>query len=254
MKLIVGLGNPGGKYANNRHNVGFMAVDEIHDHYGFSPWRKRFSGELAEGMIGHAKCLLLKPSTYMNESGRSVGEALRFYKLDLDDVIVLYDEIDLVPGKLKAKNGGGNAGHNGLRSMSSHIGNEYHRIRIGVGRPSQKSQVSNYVLRDFSKADLQWCEPLLDAIARKMSFYVEQGAPAFLKEVAEHLAPLEEPKKKKPQKPSRGEGAASTSDNTAAKIERQAKQKPLKTTQQPGKSGPLADMLKIWKKSSKDEE
>ena len=155
MKLIVGLGNPGGKYAHNRHNVGFMAVDEIFDAYDFSPWRKRFSGEFCEGRIGRTKCLMLKPSTFMNESGRSVGEAARFYKLDLDDVIVLYDEIDLVAGKLKVKKGGGNAGHNGLRSISSHLENDYHRVRIGVGRPAQKSQVSNYVLRDFNKSDQQ---------------------------------------------------------------------------------------------------
>ena len=250
MKLIVGLGNPGGKYAQNRHNVGFMAVDELFEHYEFSPWRKRFSGEVAEGRIGGHKCLLLKPSTYMNESGRSVGEALRFYKLDLDDVFVLYDEIDLVPGQLKAKCGGGNAGHNGLRSMSAHVGNDYHRIRIGVGRPAQKSQVSNYVLRDFSKADEEWRAPLLDAIARKFGSCLEQGAAQFLNEVAEHLAPLNENK-------GRDKRVASKNKGKSALPQQQGKQESPKTvskdnsaTQNEG--GPLADMLNLWKNSGKD--
>ena len=240
MKLIVGLGNPGGKYSRNRHNVGFMAVDEIFDAYDFSPWRNRFSGELCEGRIGRTKCLLLKPSTYMNESGRSVGEAMRFFKLDLDDVIVLYDEIDLVAGKLKAKSGGGNAGHNGLRSMSNHLGNDYHRIRIGVGRPAQKSQVANYVLRDFSKSDHQWLEPLLDAIARKFSAFLEQGSGVFLNQVAEHLAPFEERPKKK---------AASDETKNTLKPKNEKK-----TSNQSGERGPLADMLKLWKKSDNNEE
>ena len=255
MKLIVGLGNPGSKYASNRHNVGFMAVDQIHDHYDFSPWRKRFSGETAEGRIGRNKCLLLKPLTYMNESGRSVGEALRFYKLDLDDVIVLYDEIDLVPGKLKAKCGGGNAGNNGLRSLTSHVGNEYHRIRIGVGRPAQKSQVSNYVLRDFSKADQQWCEPLLDAIARKFDRFLEQGNSVFIKEVADHLAPFDDHKKNDSPKTSKRSQKQGAQDNTQSKSDkRQDRQKPPKSTGQAGERGPLADMLKFWKKPNTDEE
>ena len=244
MKLIVGLGNPGGKYAQNRHNVGFMAVDQFHQDHDFQPWRKRFSGEVSEGRIGRSKCLLLKPSTFMNESGRSVGEALRFFKLDLDDVIVLYDEIDLVPGKLKAKTGGGNAGHNGLRSLSSHIGNDYHRIRIGVGRPAQKSQVSNHVLRDFSKSDQQWLEPLLDAISRKMEHFLEQGSARFLNEVAEHLAPLERdtPKSKKP------EAKKPPSKNTTQADEQRDAKSSAKS------SGPFADMLKNWTKPKKDGE
>ena len=249
MKLIVGLGNPGGKYANNRHNVGFMAVDEIFDAHGFSPWRKRFSGELCEGRIGRTKCLLLKPSTYMNESGRSVGEAARFYKLDLDDIIVLYDEIDLVAGKLKAKTGGGNAGHNGLRSMSSHLGNEYHRVRIGVGRPAQKSQVSNYVLRDFNKSDHQWLEPLLDAIARKFEALLERGTAVFLNQVAEHLAPLDEkPSKQSPKK------VDQNGSKDKAKRNENVSSKASKTSPGSNDRGPLADMLKRWKKTDTDEE
>ncbi len=249
MKLIVGLGNPGGKYARNRHNIGFMAVDELFEHHDFSPWRKRFSGEVAEGRIGRNKCLLLKPSTYMNESGRSVGEALRFYKLDLGDVFVLYDEIDLVPGKLKAKSGGGNAGHNGLRSMSAHVGNDYHRIRIGVGRPAQKSQVANHVLRDFSKADEDWRGPLLDAIARKFSLVLEQGAAQFLSEVAAHLAPLDESKARK-------KTVAQKDRSKGKSDQQQGKPKSQKTvskdTSKADDGGRLADLLNLWKTSNKD--
>lgn len=247
MKLIVGLGNPGKKYALNRHNVGFMAVDRIFDDYNFQPWRNRFSGELSEGMVGRTKCLLLKPSTYMNDSGRSVGETLRFYKLDLDDVIVLYDEIDLVPGKLKAKSGGGNAGHNGLRSLSSHLGNDYHRIRIGVGRPTHKAQVANHVLRDFHKSDFVWLEPLIDAIARKISFFLEQGAPSFLNEVAEHLSPLDEKPKKRKEPAIKGKKADVQKNQRASEIS-------AKTKPSAGDRGPLADMLRSWNHSNKDEE
>ena len=235
MKLIVGLGNPGRKYARNRHNVGFMAVDAIFDHHDFTPWRKRFSGELAEGRIGRDKCLLLKPMTYMNESGRSVGEALRFYRLDVDDVIVLYDEIDLLPGKLKAKKGGGNAGHNGLRSLTAHIGNDYHRIRIGVGRPAQKAQVANYVLRDFAKSDEQWRKPLLDAIARRIDYHLEKGAAVFLSEVAVLLAPLDE-----------GKAKAKPAAKSAPKSQ------PAQKARQKEAGGPLASMLKNWKKPNED--
>ncbi len=251
MKLIVGLGNPGGKYAGNRHNVGFMAIDEIFDTYDFSPWRKRFSGEISEGRIGRTKCLLLKPLTYMNESGRSVGEAVRFYKLELDDVVVLYDEIDLVAGKLKAKRGGGNAGHNGLRSLSSHLGNDYHRVRIGVGRPAQKSDVSNYVLRDFNKSDRQWLEPLLDAIARKFEAFLERGSGDFVNQVVEHLAPLEE---KSPRKPSGTSGQQISNSKTKNTEHKEAGSKTADASSQSTERGPLADMLKFWKKPDTDKE
>ena len=144
MKLIVGLGNPGDEHSGNRHNVGFMAVDRIAAAHGFSSWRKRFQGLIAEGEIGGERCILLKPQTYMNESGRSVGEAVRFLKIPIGDVIVVYDEIDLVPGKLKVKTGGGNAGHNGLRSISAHLENDYVRVRIGVGHPGVKELVARW--------------------------------------------------------------------------------------------------------------
>jgi PTH1 family peptidyl-tRNA hydrolase len=165
MKLFVGLGNPGGEYAFHRHNVGFMAVDAIAASHSFPAWRKRFSGVAAEGKLGGETVLLLKPQTYMNESGRSVGEAIRFYKLDLADVIVFHDELDLAPGKIRVKRGGGVAGHNGLRSLTAHVGNDYWRVRIGIGHPGHRDLVTHHVLRDFAKADRDWLKPLLDAIA-----------------------------------------------------------------------------------------
>ncbi|MGH6826732.1 aminoacyl-tRNA hydrolase [Methyloceanibacter sp.] len=166
MKLFVGLGNPGAEYAFNRHNVGFMAVDAIAATHGFPAWRKRFQGLAAEGRLGREQVLLLKPQTFMNESGRSVGEAVRFYKLDLADVIVFHDELDLVPGKVRVKAGGGVAGHNGLRSITAHIGNDYVRVRIGIGHPGSKELVTHWVLNNFVKSDREWLEPLLGAIAK----------------------------------------------------------------------------------------
>ncbi|HYB05623.1 MAG TPA: aminoacyl-tRNA hydrolase [Methyloceanibacter sp.] len=165
MKLFVGLGNPGAEYAFNRHNVGFMAVDAIAAAHGFPAWHKRFQGVAAEGKLGGEQVLLLKPQTYVNESGRSVGEAVRFYKLDLSDVIVFHDELDLVPGKVRVKTGGGTAGHNGLKSLTAHLGNDYVRVRIGIGHPGAKELVQHWVLHDFVKFDQFWLEPLLGAIA-----------------------------------------------------------------------------------------
>ncbi len=204
MKLIVGLGNPGQKYERNRHNVGFMAVDKIAEEFGFAPFRNRFKGLVSEGRIGTERALILKPQTYMNESGQSVGEAARFLKIDEADVIVLYDEIDLTPGKLKAKVGGGNAGHNGLRSISAHLGNDYVRIRIGVGHPGRKDLVAGYVLHDFAKAEYDWLDPLLDAIARAGEPMAKGDLAKFTAEVARRLGqdeePAEKPKAAKPPK------------------------------------------------------
>jgi PTH1 family peptidyl-tRNA hydrolase len=166
MKLFVGLGNPGAEYAFNRHNVGFMAADAIAATHGFPAWRKRFQGLAAEGRLGREQVLLLKPQTFMNESGRSVGEAVRFYKLDLAEVIVFHDELDLVPGTVRVKAGGGVAGHNGLRSITAHIGNDYVRVRIGIGHPGSKEVVVHHVLTNFAKSDREWLEPLLGAIAK----------------------------------------------------------------------------------------
>ena len=189
MKLFVGLGNPGNKYARNRHNVGFMALDRIAERHGFGSWRKRFSGLTAEGEVAGAKVLLLKPETYMNDSGQSVGEAMRYLKLTESDVIAFHDEIDLAPCKLKVKVGGGNAGHNGLRSLTAHIGNDYMRVRIGVGHPGAKELVHGWVLRDFAKADAEWLEPLLDAMAEAAGRLAKGDDARFLTDVARVLQP-----------------------------------------------------------------
>ena len=189
MKLIVGLGNPGEKYSGNRHNIGFMVVDEIVRGYSFAPWKKRFQGYTSEGQIGLEKCILLKPSTYMNESGRAVGEAMRFYKLPLGDVIVVHDEIDLKPGVIRVKKGGGNAGHNGLKSISAHAGNDYVRVRLGIDHPGDRALVANYVLQDFAKSDRDWLVPLLEGVARGMAKLVEGSEAAFLAEAARGRKP-----------------------------------------------------------------
>jgi PTH1 family peptidyl-tRNA hydrolase len=165
MRLFVGLGNPGTKYAGNRHNIGFMAVDDIARRHRFAPWRARFQGEVSEGSLGGERVLLLKPSTYMNDSGRAVGEAMRFYKIDVTDVFAFHDELDLAPAKLRVKRGGGNAGHNGLRSITAHCGNEYWRVRLGIGHPGDKTLVYSYVLSDFAKGELSWVEDLCTACA-----------------------------------------------------------------------------------------
>src|SRR6266478_4860810 len=165
MLLLVGLGNPGSRYAGNRHNVGFMAVDAIARRHGIGPWRRRLQGVAAEGPIGPERVLLLLPGTYMNDSGRAVAEAAHFYKLGLEQVVVFHDEIDLPPGKVRVKTGGGIAGHNGLRSITAHIGNDYRRVRIGVGHPGVKSLVEGYVLSDFGKNERPWVEALCAVIA-----------------------------------------------------------------------------------------
>jgi PTH1 family peptidyl-tRNA hydrolase len=188
MKLIVGLGNPGGSYARNRHNVGFMAVDRIAARHYFGPWKKKFSGLVCDGEIAGKRVLLLKPETYMNESGTAVGAAARYLKISSNDILVFYDEIDLAPGKLKVKTGGGNAGHNGLRSLSAHIDNDYVRVRIGIGHPGHKDLVASYVLHDFAKTDAAWLEPLLDAIAAAVGRLVAGDRARFLTDVARALA------------------------------------------------------------------
>lgn len=165
MLLLVGLGNPGPEHARQRHNVGFMALERVVARHRFGADRVRFQGLVNEGTLEGEKVLALRPMTYMNESGRAVTEAMRFYKLTPDDVVVMHDELDLAPGKLRVKKGGGAAGNNGIRSVTSHIGADFRRVRIGVGHPGHKDAVLRYVLHDFSKADQDWLEPLLDAIA-----------------------------------------------------------------------------------------
>ena len=166
MLLIAGLGNPGAAYARNRHNIGFMAVEAITREHRFPPVRSRFQGLIAEASIGETRVALLLPQTYMNDSGQSVGQAMRFYKLDLKAVVVLHDELDLAPAKLRVKVGGGNAGHNGLRSITAHIGNDYKRVRLGIGHPGAKELVHPFVLGDFAKSEMGWVSALCDAIAR----------------------------------------------------------------------------------------
>jgi peptidyl-tRNA hydrolase, PTH1 family len=165
MRLFVGLGNPGAKYGGNRHNIGFMAVDEIARRHGFAPWRRRFQGETAEGSLDGERVVLLRPSTFMNDSGRAVQEAANFFKLPVGDITVFQDELELPPGKVRVKVGGGIAGHNGLRSISSHIGNDYRRVRLGIGHPGVKELVHGYVLSDFAKDERPWVEALREAIA-----------------------------------------------------------------------------------------
>jgi PTH1 family peptidyl-tRNA hydrolase len=165
MLLFVGLGNPGARHAWNRHNVGFMAVDAIAKRHGFPPWRRRFQGVASEGTLGGERVLLLLPGTFMNDSGRAVAEAMHFYKLTLAEIALFHDELDLPPAKVRVKTGGGVAGHNGLRSVTAHIGNDYRRVRIGIGHPGVKEMVQPYVLSDFPKAERAWVEALNDIIA-----------------------------------------------------------------------------------------
>ncbi|MGD1880277.1 MAG: aminoacyl-tRNA hydrolase [Kiloniellaceae bacterium] len=207
MLLLAGLGNPGPRYANNRHNIGFMAVDEIVRRHSFSPWRSRFQADCAEGSLDGEKVLVLKPQTFMNESGRSVGEALRFFKLAPEDVIVLYDEIDLAPGKIRVKQGGGTGGHNGIRSLEAHIGKDFWRVRLGVGHPGDKELVHGHVLGDFAKADKVWLEKLLDAVACEIPALAAGDAPRFMSRVAEIMnPPRPKPPRKQPDGDADGKG------------------------------------------------
>ena len=189
MKLFVGLGNPGAKYAGNRHNIGFMAVDRIAADHGFGGWRSKFQGVVSEGQLSSEKVVLLKPETFMNKSGQSVGEAVRFYKVAPEDVIVFHDEIDLAPGKLRVKQGGGHAGHNGLRSLHGHIGDTYGRVRMGVGHPGHKDAVPHYVLKDFAKADQNWLEDMLAGIADGAEWLAKGDTGRFQNAVALRLNP-----------------------------------------------------------------
>jgi PTH1 family peptidyl-tRNA hydrolase len=189
MRIFAGLGNPGAAYAGHRHNVGFMAVDRIAADHGFTPWRRAFKGELAEGRLGDTKVALLKPGTYMNLSGESVGEALRFWKLTPADLTVFHDELDLAPGKLRVKDGGGHAGHNGLRSVHAHIGEGYGRVRIGIGHPGHKDAVAGYVLHDFAKSDDEWLEPLLQGLSEGAAALAAGDGARFMNAVALRTAP-----------------------------------------------------------------
>ncbi len=210
MQLWVGLGNPGAKYAGNRHNIGFMALDRVAENHGFAPWRKKFQGQLSEGKLGSEKVVLLKPETFMNLSGQSVGEAMRFYKLSPADVVVFHDELDLAPGKARVKQGGGHAGHNGLRSIHQHIGADYGRVRLGIGHPGHKDRVAGYVLSDFAKADQDWLDDLLRGISDGAADLAAGDNGRFLNAVALRVAPPRSSggTKAKPEQPAKTEPAA----------------------------------------------
>ena len=192
MKLFVGLGNPGGQYAGNRHNIGFMALDRIAADHGFGPWKRAFQGILSEGRLAGDKVLLLKPETFMNLSGQSVQAAVQFHKIDLANVTVFHDELDLPPGKIKAKFGGGHAGHNGLRSIHAHLGEGYGRIRLGIGHPGHKDRVADYVLHDFAKADQIWLDDLLAGISAGFAELARGDSARFLNDVALRMNPPQE--------------------------------------------------------------
>lgn len=229
MLIIAGLGNPGSKYAGHRHNIGFMAADEIHRRHNFSPWRVRFQGECAEGKLDGEKALLLKPSTHMNESGRSIGEAARFYKVDPGDIVVIYDELDLPPGKLRMKRGGGAGGHNGIRSIDAHMGKDYRRMRLGIGHPGEKSRVTGHVLGDFSRKDHDWLDSLLANIADNVPLLAKGEDSSFMNKVHMAVSP-DKDEKIKPKKQSHIRQARGKGDVKLPK------------------SGPMADMLaKIFK-------
>lgn len=190
MRLVVGLGNPGPRYARNRHNIGFMSLDAIARHHGILGFRSRFKGELAEGVIGGERRLLLKPQTFMNDSGESVAEAARFFKISPEEIAVIHDEIDLRPGKVRVKRGGGTAGHKGLRSIDALLGPDFWRVRIGVGHPGIKELVQPYVLQNFSNEEVSlWVAPLLDAIAETIGLLLSGAPDAFMSEVARRFAP-----------------------------------------------------------------
>jgi len=226
MKLFVGLGNPGSAHAHQRHNVGFMAAERIALRHGLGPWKKRFHGLVCDGQIGGHRVTLLKPQTYMNDSGRSVGEAQRYLKIGEGDIYVFHDELDLAPGKLKVKTGGGNAGHNGLRSITAHIGNDYARVRIGIGHPGVKEAVLHHVLNNFAKADATWVEPLLDAIAEAAPRLAAGEDARFLSDVARAAS-----------KPAAVSAPAPANFATPPTGERQAK-----------RASALAENLKRWLK------
>ena len=229
MFLITGLGNPGAAYENNRHNAGFMAADSIARRHSFSPWSRKFRGEIADGTIAGEKVLLLKPSTFMNLSGDSVGEAMRFYKIPLSGLIVMHDELDLPPGKVRVKTGGGHGGHNGLKSIDAHCGKDYRRLRIGIGHPGDKTLVHNHVLGDFAKADQTWLSEMLDGIAEHIGLLMKGDESTFMNRLSGAA------------KPSAGATVTKAAAQPAGQSHiRQARQSKPKIEP----TGPMAEMLK----------
>ncbi len=189
MRLIVGLGNPGPDYAATRHNIGFMAVEAIHARHGFTAWRSKFAAEIAEGLIGSEKVLLMKPQTFMNRSGRAVAEAVGIFKLPPEEVLVLHDEIDLAPAKVRVRAGGGAAGHNGIRSLIEAIGPDFRRVRLGIGRPADRGEVHNFVLQAFAKSDREWVESLCDAVAERTPLLLAGEDSRFMSDIAHAMQP-----------------------------------------------------------------
>jgi PTH1 family peptidyl-tRNA hydrolase len=235
MILVVGLGNPGSEYARNRHNIGFMAADELVRRHSFGPWRSKFQGEISEGSIGGTKVLVLKPMTYMNLSGQSVAAAARFLKVPVEDIVVIHDELDLAPGRLRVKRGGGAGGHNGLKSIDQHLGQNYRRIRLGIGHPGDKDRVAGYVLHDFAKVDT-WVEPLADAVADALPLLLKGDEAGFMNRVTVLTAPPKPPKAPKPE----GETTKTKSADIPA---------PPST---PSPGGSLADALRAALQRKKD--
>ena len=231
MLIIAGLGNPGQKYENNRHNIGFMAVDAIARAHGFSVWTNKFSAQVAEGRLGTQKVLLVKPQTFMNLSGQSVGEAARFYKVEPEQVTVFHDELDLAPGRVRIKTGGGHGGHNGLKSVDAHLGREYRRVRLGIGHPGDKARVNPHVLGDFAKADQAWLEPLLDAIARAAPDLTTGDSSKFMNRITLAMADQ------------LGEDAKPAA-KAAPKAQRHVRQARKPTGSTPPATGPMAEMLR----------
>ncbi|KAB2695306.1 aminoacyl-tRNA hydrolase [Ochrobactrum sp. Kaboul] len=244
MLLIAGLGNPGPKYAHNRHNIGFMAADEIFRRHRFSNWQKKFQAEIADGVIDGEKVLLIKPQTFMNLSGQSIGEAMRFYKLTSADLVVIYDELDLIPGKLRIKTGGGSGGHNGIKSIDAHVqsfpgSQNYRRMRLGIGHPGAKELVHNYVLGDFAKADNEWLDTLLGAVADNVGLLAKPGDDnSFMNRIALAMGDGN-------QRPSGFKADPAQLDKAPPKAQshiRQARQNQKKPAIP--ESGPMAEMLK----------
>jgi PTH1 family peptidyl-tRNA hydrolase len=218
MRIFAGLGNPGAKYAGNRHNIGYMALDRIAVDHGFAPWRGKFQSSISEGRLGSEKVLLIKPETFMNLSGQAVGEAMRFYKLDAEDITVFHDELDLAPGKVRVKSGGGHAGHNGLRSIHQHIGETYDRVRLGIGHPGHKDRVSGYVLSDFAKADQDWLEDVLRGVSDGAAELAAGRNDKFLNAVSLRTAP---PRPSKTSaKPKTPEVEKPTQDDTRSPLQK----------------------------------
>lgn len=240
MIIIAGLGNPGSQYAGNRHNIGFMAVDEIQRGKSFSPWARKFKSEISEGEIAGEKVLLMKPLTFMNLSGESVGEAMRFYKVPPANIICIHDELDLLPGRVRIKVGGGNGGHNGLKSLDAHCSKDYRRLRLGIGHPGDKNLVSNYVLSDFAKSERVWLDPLIDEIGSNVEMLVKGEDSQLMNRLALATGDKSTPEPKaKPAAPAVSDAPAKPAGQSHIRAARNFSQ-PKKLPE----SGPMAEMLK----------